>query len=136
MNQGAVDAPVAAGARWIRLAVVYFVIAVGLGVVMGASGDLSLYSVHSHLNLLGWESLALVGLIYQQWPALGRTRLAAVQFWLHNLGLPVMMAALTAKNLGNVYMEPVLGVSSTVVGLAVVLFAANILLNMRAGRTA
>ncbi len=116
----------AIGFRWFRLAVVYFMLAVFLGVGMGATGNLALYSVHSHLNLLGWESLALIGLIYHHMPNAGRNRLALAQFWLHNTGLPVMMIALTAKGLGDTRMEPVLGVSSVIVAAAVAVFAANV----------
>jgi hypothetical protein len=115
------------GFRWLRVAVVYFVIAVLLGVGMGATGNLALYSVHSHLNLLGWESLALIGLIYGYLPETAGNRVAATQFWLHNTGLPVMMLALAAKGLGDTRMEPVLAVSSTVVAAGVVLFAGNVL---------
>lgn len=123
------------GLAWFRVAALYFVIAVVIGIVMGMRQDFSLLSVHSHLNLLGWESLALIGLIYHHFPAVGRNRVARVHFWIHNLGLPVMMLALIAKNQGNARMEPVLGISSIVVGIGIVLFATNILVNARA-RTA
>ena len=124
------------GLAWFRVAVVYFVLAVLIGVAMGATGNLALYAVHSHMNLLGWESLALVGLIYHCLPAIGRNRLATTQFWLHNAGLPVMMLGLTMKGLGSTRMEPVLAVSSVVIAAAVVLFAINVVVyGTRAVRT-
>ena len=49
--------------RWFLAAVTYFVIGIGLGVYMGASGDHSLFPVHAHINLLGWVSMALIGLL-------------------------------------------------------------------------
>jgi hypothetical protein len=48
---------------WLRLAVAYFAVGVMLGVAMGASGDHSLFPLHAHINLLGWVSMALFGLI-------------------------------------------------------------------------
>lgn len=54
------------GVLWIKAAVVYFIMGVGLGIYMGASGDHLYVPVHAHFNLLGWASLALVGLIYHQ----------------------------------------------------------------------
>ena len=48
---------------WFCVAVAYFVCAVTLGIVMGASGDHTLMPVHAHLNLLGWVTMALFGLI-------------------------------------------------------------------------
>ena len=127
-----VDRPVAVGLTWFRIAVVYFVLAVVIGIVMGASGDFSLVSVHAHMNLLGWEALALMGLIYHHLPRLGMNRLAKTHFWLHNLGLPVMMLTLIAKAWGDSRMEPLIAGASTVVGAAILLFSVNILLNGKA----
>jgi hypothetical protein len=112
--------------RWIVAAVLYFVVAVGLGVYMGASGDHSLHSVHAHLNLLGWVSLAIIGLIYHAMPAAGESRLASIQFWLHNLSLPVMMLFLALLMKGNAAVEPLVGIASVVMLVAVVLFATNV----------
>lgn len=113
--------------RWLRMAVVYFVIAVGLGVFMGASGDHSLSGVHVHLNMLGWVSPALIGFIYAFFPQAATSRLASVQFWLHNATLPVMMLALALLLKGNPGVEPVLGATSVLMLLTVLLFALNVL---------
>lgn len=51
------------GVLWIKAAVVYLVMGVGLGIYMGASGDHVMVPVHAHLNLLGWASLAPPGWI-------------------------------------------------------------------------
>lgn len=120
-----------AGLGWLRLAAIYFALAVALGIAMGIAGDHRLFPVHAHLNLLGWVSMALIGLIYRSFPEAGRNRLARTQFWLHNLALPVMMATLTLKLLGNAQIEPVLAASSLVVAIAVVLFTLNLLLHAR-----
>ena len=116
-----------AASIWLRISVVYFVLAVLLGVVMGASGDHLLFPLHAHLNLLGWVSMAVIGLIYRQYPEMAGNRLARVQFWLYNTSLPVMMIALGGLLKGNAALEPVVGVCSVVVGMAVVLFAVNVL---------
>ena len=114
------------GVLWIKAAVVYFIMGVGLGIYMGASGNHILVPVHAHFNLLGWASLALVGLIYHQFPPAGSNRLATVQFWLHNIGLLVGMALLIAVLRGNTALEPLLGVASLVIGASVVLFTINV----------
>lgn len=116
---------------WIRMAVAYLAIGVALGVYMGAQGDHSLRSVHTHLNVFGWVSLALMGLIYGQYPEIARNRLAQAHFWLQNLGLATMMLALAFKLSGHPQAEPVLGVGSVVAALGACLFAANV---FRAGR--
>lgn len=49
---------------------------VSIGIFMAASHDHQLMPVHAHVNLVGWVSLALFGLVYRAYPELGRRRLA------------------------------------------------------------
>lgn len=97
---------------WFRLAVAYFAVGVMLGVAMGASGDHSLFPVHAHVNLLGWVSMALFGLIGTVHPSITEGRVAAAPFWMHNLGVPVMLVALTLRIKGFQSAEPLIGVAS------------------------
>lgn len=113
--------------RWIFSAIVYFCVAVGLGVYMGASHDHSLHTVHAHLNLLGWVSMALIGMIYHFFPKAGESRAATVQFWIHSITLPVMMVALGVLVKGNPGVEPVMGITSVVMLGSVILFAVNVI---------
>ena len=106
-----------------RLAAAYFAGGVMLGVVMGASGDHTLMPVHAHINLLGWVSMALFGLIGTAYPSITEGRVAAAQFWMHNLGVPVMLVALALRIRGFPSAEPLIGVASVVVGGSVLLFA-------------
>lgn len=108
---------------WLRLATLYFAVGVILGVVMGASGDHSLFPLHAHINLLGWVSMALFGLIGIVCPSVSVGRIATTQFWMHNVGLPVMLVALAFKLKGAEAAEPVIGVASIIVSLSVLLFA-------------
>lgn len=107
---------------WFRLAVVYFAIGVGLGVTMGASGDHSLFAVHAHVNLLGWVSMALFGLMGTVRPSITEGRLAAAQFWSWNIGVPVMLGALTLRLKGFASVEPVIGVASMLIGGSVLMY--------------
>lgn len=116
---------------WIRAAVLYLVVGVALGLYMGAQGDHSLRSVHAHLNVFGWVSFALMGLIYGQHPEIARNRLARAHFWLQNLGLAMMLLALAFKISGYPQAEPALGIGSAIAALAVCLFAANVLFAAR-----
>ena len=119
------------GVIWIKAAVIYFLMGVGLGIYMGASGDHLLVPVHAHFNLLGWASLALIGLVYLQFPLAGAHRLARVQFWLHNAGLLAAMVLLIAFLRGNTGLDPLLGLASIVIGASVVLFAINVFQRIR-----
>jgi len=119
------------GVIWIKAAVIYFIMGVGLGIYMGASGDHLLVPVHAHFNLLGWASLALIGLVYLQFPLAGAHRLARVQFWLHNAGLLAAMVLLIAFLRGNTGLDPLLGLASIVIGASVLLLAINVFQRIR-----
>jgi len=107
---------------WFRLAAIYFAIGVMLGVAMGASGDHSLYAVHAHINLLGWVSMALFGIIGAVHPSITEGRIAAIQFWTYNVAVPVMLGALALRLKGWTSVEPLIAVASLLVGASVLLF--------------
>ena len=50
-----------AATTWLKLAVLYLIVGVGLGIAMGATENFTLRPVHAHLNLLGWTTMALGG---------------------------------------------------------------------------
>ena len=113
-------------ARFLKIAAVYFVVAVALGLYMGITTQFTQTPVHAHLNLLGWVSMALFGLIYHAHPAAGETRLARWHFWLHNVSLPIFMAALFLMLAGNEALGPVVGIAAMVALIGIVLFAVNL----------
>jgi hypothetical protein len=107
---------------WFRLAALYFAIGVMLGVAMGASGDHSLFAVHAHINLLGCVSMALFGIIGTAHPSITEGPAAKAQFWTYNVGVPVMLGALTLRLKGFPSVEPLIGVASILIGCSVLLF--------------
>ncbi len=117
------------GTIWLRLAALYFVAGTGLGLYMAASGDGALSSVHAHLSLLGWVSMALFGILFRKFPAMGASPLAPIHFWLYNLALPLQMLAVTALQYGYQALAPLAAASSVVLGVAVLLFALNVFRN-------
>jgi len=113
--------------RLLQIAVVYWVLGVSWGIYMGATERFTDIPVHAHLNLLGWVSLGLCGLIYAKAPHLERTFLAKAHFWLHNLGLPPLMAAVWLIVNGHPDIGgPIAGIFSVVMGLGVLSFAVNL----------
>jgi hypothetical protein len=120
-----------AGVIWLKLAVLYLILGISLGIAMGASQNFTLRPVHAHINLLGWTTMALAGLIYSVFPKAGESRLARLHFWLLNLALPVMMGALTMLLLGHMSIAPVLAIGEIVAALAILAFAANLFLNLK-----
>ncbi|WP_144241538.1 cbb3-type cytochrome c oxidase subunit I [Janthinobacterium agaricidamnosum] len=123
--------PSMAGVIWLKVAVVYLIIGIAIGIGMGASENLTLQPVHAHVNLLGWASMALAGLIYSVFPKAGQSRLAKFHFWTMNLALPVMMVTLGFLLFGHLEVLPVLVVSQIVAAVSVLAFAANIFKNLK-----
>src|SRR5699024_9179396 len=79
------------GARWIKLAVLYFVLGIAIGLFMSATIQLHWAAAHAHVNLVGWASTAIIGLVYAVYPKAGRSTLGTWTFWLYNIGLPFLL---------------------------------------------
>ncbi len=109
---------------FLRLAVLYFIAGVSLGIFMAASHDHSMFPLHAHLNLLGWVTLTLFGLFYRAWPTAAETTLAKVHFWLYVPAHFVQMVLLALLFRGYTAVEPALGLASVLVGVAILCFAA------------
>ena len=116
---------------WLRLSVLYYILAVCIDIAMGASGNHMLMPVHAHLNLLGWVSMTLFALIGHSHPAVHEGRVASVQVWSYNLGVPLMLAALALRLNGIEAAEPAIGMASIAIGVGVVLFGWQVLTRTR-----
>lgn len=115
---------------FLKVSVVYFVIGVLLGMYMSMS-HVNFTGVHAHVNLLGWVSGALAGVIYWLFPRTGSNVLAKIHFWVYNIGLPLMMIGLAFVLSGNMSLEMLIPIGATLVILSVILFAINVLVNVR-----
>jgi hypothetical protein len=115
--------------RLLRLAVLYALLGIGMGLAMSITHDFANKGVHVHVNLLGWVSMALMALGYRQFPRMARSPLARVHLWLHGLGLPVMAVGIymVLHQLPNA--EPVVASGSLAVAAAFASFALNVWLN-------
>ena len=115
----------------LKISVIYFMIGISFGLYMSLTHVFNLTSVHVHINLLGWMSLALIGIIYHLYPDLEKSGLAKAHFWLHNIGLPVMMIAIALAILG---VSPIFFPIATAGGAATLIgifcFGFNVLMNI------
>jgi hypothetical protein len=102
-------------------------VGVCLGIWMGIRHDFHLAPVHAHLNLLGWTSLALIGLTYRAYPRLAENPVPA----LAQFGLSVASAFAFPFGiyLSIEHQAPALAISASLVWLAgTVLFLARLLI--------
>ena len=89
---------------FIKCAMVYFLLAIVLGLYMAVSGTTYPYMpIHAHFNLLGWMSMMIYGVGYHILPRFsGRPiyseRIAEWQFWLAHIGLIGMAIGWAVKS--------------------------------------
>ena len=106
-----------------RIAVLFVLIGMIVGVYMAASHEHTLAPGHAHINLIGWVSLFLIGLFYERRPQLDKSAGARWQVIIYAIGAVVTNASLAALLLGNTGAEPGAAAGSFIVLGAMVWFA-------------
>ena len=107
---------------FITTALLCLLVGEGLGIHMGISQDFTLVPAHVHLNLLGWVTLAVFGLMHRAYPSLATSRMAAVQCVLAIVANIAMPAGLVVMLLGSTHDETLVKYASVAVILATLLF--------------
>ncbi len=111
-------------------AAMYALAGMAFGIVMAASHDHTLMTVHAHLNLLGWVSMAIYGLYYHAVPAAADTRLAKIHVGVATLGLWIMIPGIAMAVLGMTEGPAIAGSLLTILGM--LLFTARVATAQRA----
>lgn len=120
------------GILFLKIAALYFLVGVGMGLTMEIIQDHRLAGAHAHINLVGWASMALFGLLYVIFPKAGDSTLAKVHFWLYNISLPIFMLGLCFVLLGNMSLLILLQIFPNILVLSVILFVINVFKNVKA----
>jgi len=121
---------------FIKAAMVYFVLAMLLGIHMSRTGAVyPSMPVHVHFNLLGWISMMIYGVAYHILPRfsgqpLWNEKLSVWHFWLANIGLIGM--ALGWILIGGPGGGVILYIFAIVEGVSVVCFALNMFNTVKA----
>jgi hypothetical protein len=71
---------------YILVGFIWLVIGMVFGMWLGITNHLNFANSHAHLNLVGFATSVLFGLIYRAYPALGRSGMAWIQFALFEIG--------------------------------------------------
>ena len=79
--------------------------------------------MHAHVNLVGFASMVLFGLIYRAYPAFAESRLAAAHFLIYTIGAILFLAGLPLAQARPTIALAEIGSLSVLVGLFV--FRAN-----------
>lgn len=73
--------------RFFFAGTIFAILGMMLGIYMAATDEHSLAPVHSHVDLIGWVSMALFGFYYHNVPEAAASRLARLQFWVSTIGM-------------------------------------------------
>jgi hypothetical protein len=119
---------------FIKLSVVYFLAVIVLGNYMGIQQDFRLKHVHVHLGMLGWLSLAVVGVLYRVHPELEHGWLPRAHLWLHNVGLLVFMGGFARYAVTGEKIIAPIAIGSLTLSLGIVLLVVNVLFRLRAAQ--
>lgn len=109
--------------KFIKSSVIYLLIGLCLGLYMGISTDHSQMPTHAHLNMLGWVTMALMGVVYKSWPQAAEGKLATVTYWLAHISVIGMTVGLFLLFSGHEEYEPIAAISAIVVIVNIILFA-------------
>ncbi|MEM9963900.1 MAG: hypothetical protein AAGC58_00995 [Asticcacaulis sp.] len=109
-------------AWFLRLAVVFGLVGMLMGVIMGMKHDFTLSPVHAHINLLGWVGMFLSGRFYGARPE-AETRLALIHLLSLTLGLLLLAPGIAGSVLGIAALAPLAAVGSVVTFASMVLFS-------------
>lgn len=112
---------------FLRLAVLFALIGVGIGYYMGATHNFVAAPVHAHVNLLGWVSMFLHGLFYRAHADASVGLLPKLHFGSAVAGLLIFMPALAVEIVGPADLMALAGlglvVGPTLVMIGMALFA-------------
>lgn len=121
------------GAKWIKISVLYFILGISFGLFMHYTVQLQWGATHAHINVVGWLSTGLIGVIYSVFPKAGNSQLGKLQFWLHNIGLPFLLLGMMFiyVDVPPYVMEICVSGGGIAFALSVVLFIMNTFQNIK-----
>ena len=115
--------------RWfILIGLLYGTFGFAFGIWVGINERFDQAHLHAHINLVGFASMVLFGLLYRAFPALAESKLAGIHFVLFNLGAIVFLAGIP---LAQAHQTVALAAGgSLLVLVAILTFLANYFLNV------
>jgi FtsH-binding integral membrane protein len=114
--------------RWlILIGLLYGLFGFAFGIWVGINEHFEQAHLHAHINLIGFASMVLFGLLYRAYPALAESKLATVHFVIYTLGAIIFLAGIPLAQTHQTIVLAVVGSLSVLVGLLV--FLTNFFLN-------
>jgi hypothetical protein len=80
--------------RFFASAIIYAILGMTLGLVMGMTHNHSQMPTHAHILVIGWVTFAIYGFFYHTFPNRSESGLARTHFWLAEISLIVLLIGL------------------------------------------
>jgi hypothetical protein len=106
----------------LRAASIYAVIGMAFGIYMGIKQDFSLVPAHAHLNVLGWLSITIYGLVLAKFPDVATSLLAKIQGVIAHLGVLIFVPGIAVAILTDHGIESLVMIGSLLVFTGALLF--------------
>lgn len=117
--------------KFLKVAVLYFGIGVGIGAFMGITKQFTFTSAHAHAYLLAWVSQALAGLIYKNYAQADNNKLLVVHFCEFNIGIPLMGIVLLFIGASNLQVGSLVAeVGTLFIAIGLISFVWNVFKNV------
>jgi hypothetical protein len=112
--------------KYVTTSLVYALIGLGLGIYMAASKNHGQLVTHAHIMLIGFVVSFIFGLCHKLWLNNNHSKLAATQYYLHQIGTFILTTSLFLHygHLVSIQvLDPFLALSSVMVFVGVLLMA-------------
>jgi len=113
----------------------YLLVGIGFGMYMGPTQDFKFAPLHAHINLLGFVLMTLFGVAYRVMPELAGNSLAKAHFWLHQIGVLILLVLLFLMIRGGESAEasigPVMALPELAVFIGIACYALNLYKNAK-----
>ena len=110
--------------KFVSIGLIYAVIGIALGIFMAATHDHGQHVTHAHIMLVGFVVSFIYGLCHKLWLNNTTSKLAVAQFYIHQVGVAVLVTGLFLLYGNFVALEtidPVLALASITVFVGVIL---------------
>lgn len=116
--------------RFVATGVAFALFGMAFGIWMGISQEVRYAHLHAHINLVGWVAMILFGLTYRAYPAMARSILSRLHYWVALTGAILFLPGIYLAESEQVIIFVVIGSLLTLLSMA--LFFTNILIHAKA----
>lgn len=106
---------------FIGAAILYGLFGMSFGIWVGITQAFENAHLHAHINLVGWVTMTLFGLVYRAFPAMQDGVIPRIHFWVANLGYLLFMVGILLVRLDDTMLLPVV-IGSLLTVLSMLLF--------------